>query len=191
MKAVLSTGFDISCGVPQGSCLGLILFLLYASRLFSVIQHHLPCAHAYADDLQLYLSFKPSVSQSQEIAITAMHRCIGDVRAWMVSNKLVINDKKTEFFIIGSKNQLGKVSVQSITVGSITVKPVCKVRNLGAWLDDNMSMNTHINKTCTKAFKGLYMVWQIRKFLTKENTQTIVHAFLLGIWTIVIRYCVD
>ena len=53
--------FDLRWGVPQGSCLGPLLFTIYSSDLFFLLESHLPTAHAYADDTQLYLSISPSV----------------------------------------------------------------------------------------------------------------------------------
>jgi len=47
------------CGVPQGLCLGPLLFTLYSSKLFIIIGKYTPCVHAYADDTQLHLFFKP------------------------------------------------------------------------------------------------------------------------------------
>ena len=65
------------------------------------------------------------------------------------------------------------------------------VRNLGSWFDAHMRMNVHIGKICSKAFRGLYNIRQIRKFLTVQSTKTPVHfisshldycnAFLFGL----------
>ena len=64
----LSKPFDLDCEVPQGNCLEPILFLLAASRLLKVLAKYHPEAHAYADDSQLYFSFKPDSSNSQREA---------------------------------------------------------------------------------------------------------------------------
>ena len=97
--------------------MGPVLFLLYASGLFKVMAKHLPEAHAYADNSQLYFSSKPSSSNSQREAIKVIEKCIAEVHIWMVSHRLLINDMKTEFLIIGSYQQLSKVSIESIAVG--------------------------------------------------------------------------
>jgi len=76
-----SKGSDLKCGVPQGSCLGPILFLFYVSRLYHVISRHLPDTHGYSDDNQLYLSFRPISAALESDAIFAVENCIADVRA--------------------------------------------------------------------------------------------------------------
>ena len=78
----------LSFGVPQGSCLGPLLFSAYASKLFEVTKTHLPNTHAHADDTQLYLSFKPDSSERETEAKCAMEWCIRAVRACMVEDKL-------------------------------------------------------------------------------------------------------
>lgn len=177
IKKEKSKTFNLNSGVPQGSCLGPILFLLYSSGLFQVVSRHLPDAHGYADDTQMYLSFKP-VSTSQDDAIRAIENCVAEVRAWMVSHKLLLNDTKTEFLIIGSRQQLSKVTINSVRVGDSDIEPVDSIKNLGSWFDKNMSMDIHIGKTCRKAFFSLYKIRQIRKFLTVESTKTLVHAIV-------------
>ena len=54
----------------------------------------------------------------------AMERCISDIRTWMLTDKLKLNDDKTEFMLIGTKQQLSKVNIDCLTVGSIDVVPV-------------------------------------------------------------------
>lgn len=158
--------------------MGPILFLFYISRLFSVISKHLPDCHGFPDDSQLYLSFRPLTFQVQEAAVGAVTTCIADVRSWYITNELMINDTKTEFMVIGSRQQLQKVNIDSIRVGDTDIRPVTSVRNLGVWFDATMSMETHVSKVCSKAFFGLYKIRQIRKFLSPDVTRTLVHAFV-------------
>ena len=151
---------------------------MYASRLFRIVERHLPSVQGYADDTQLYVSFRPGSSASQDEAVRAREACITDIRGWMASHQLMLNDNKTEFLIIGSRQQLCKVNIDNICVGTSEIKPASSVRNLGAWFDSSMTMNVHVGKVCSKAFRGLYMIRQIRKFLSEESTKTLIHAFV-------------
>ncbi|XP_044162898.1 uncharacterized protein LOC114956623 [Acropora millepora] len=97
----LSQKLNLEFGVPQGSCLGPLLFTIYASKLFDVIKEHLPTVHCYADDTQpLYVSFSPNKSTGQSEAVNAIQHCVKDVRNWMNNDKLLLNDDKTEFLMI-------------------------------------------------------------------------------------------
>ena len=153
--------------------MGPILFILYISRLYHVIANHLPSAHGCADDTQLYLSFRPNDRSSQDQAIASVEACISDVRAWLIYNRLLINDSKTEFLVVGSRHQLSKIAIDSITVGDSTFQPVNSIRNLGSWFDCNMSMSIHIGRSaarlfmaCIKFFKlGNSLILSPRKLL--------------------------
>ena len=178
INGTLSKKMDMCCGVPQGLFLGPLLFTLYVSKLFNIIKSHLPSVHSYADDTQLYFSFCPSDSTEELDALASMERCIADVRAWMTEDKLMLNDDKTEFLIIGSRRQLSKVSISSIRVCEADISPTPVAQNLGSWFDSCMNMDTHITKTCISAFFYLYNIRHIRKYLNIECTEKLVHAFV-------------
>ena len=110
VQGTLSRLFYLDCGVPQGSCFSPSLYAIYSSKLFNINELHPPDAYCYADDSQLYLSFRLADGlSSQTDAIQAMERCIEDIRHWMVSDRLLPNDEKTEFLLIGTRQQLSKV----------------------------------------------------------------------------------
>ena len=135
VQGSVSEKFDLKWGVPQGFCLGPLLFILYASELFNVLEAHLPSVHCYADDTQLYLSFRPNDNHGEDDALKAMELCVQDIRVWLSRDKLFMNDKKTEFLVIGTRQQLKKVSIGCLTIGAekmlVAEKPV---KNLGVLL---------------------------------------------------------
>ena len=178
ISGALSDSLSLDWGVPQGSCLGPLLYIMYSSRLFKIIERHLPDSHRYADDPQLYLSFEPDELSSQQDAIIAMQDCLKDIRLWMEHDKLLLNDEKTEFLIIGTRQQLSKVNISSITVGNSDVMRSSVVRNLGVFVDDKLSMNSHINKMCNTSFYYLHNIKRIRKHLARNQCATLADCRL-------------
>ena len=95
IKGTLSEKKQLTTGVPQGSWLGPVLFTIYVADLFHIIEKHLPEAQGYADDHQFYLSFRPIPSTNQTTSFTAVENCVAELRSWMISNMLMVNDSKT------------------------------------------------------------------------------------------------
>ena len=100
---VASTEKPLNCGVPQGSVLGPILFTAYTAPLTDIIQQHGLHFHCYADDIQLYVALP---SKKQDDTILALNGCLADIRNWMESNFLKLNDSKTESIVFGSQSKL-------------------------------------------------------------------------------------
>ena len=163
--------------VPQGSVLGPVMFTVYTSPLRDVILEHDVQYHFYADDTQLYLRLKPS-QQNVDIGITKLEACLKSVSQWMSNNFLKLNENKTEYMLIGSKRNLSKFSSDKIIVGNSEVKRVSQVRNLGVVFDSGMLMKSQISKVVSSASSHIHNIWRIRKYLTQQATEQIVHSFV-------------
>ena len=96
----------------------------------------------------------------------------------MRDDKLMLNDDKNELLVIGKERQLSRVSVDKIKIAQAEVSPVSSVRNLGTWFDSHLDMSTHVTKACASAFYYLYNIRHIRKYLSRESTERLVHAFI-------------
>ena len=176
----LSKPFKLECGVPQGSFPGPLLFTLHTSELFEIIKHHLPMIHSYADDSQVYISFSPNDRAEQLAVVRNVEDCIRDIRSWMLNNDLKFNDDKTEFLITGSSQQLGKLDNISIRVGNSDIHPVPLARNLGCWFDFRLSTASYITKICASSFYYIYNIRRIRKYLSQQSSEILVHAFVIS-----------
>ena len=93
----------VSCGVPQGSVLGPVLFLVYSADAIAISDKHGFSAHVYADDMQLY-----DHADQHDCAslIVRLSTCVGEISAWMASNRLCLNPRKTEIIWLGSTRRI-------------------------------------------------------------------------------------
>ena len=154
--------------VPQGSVLGPQWFTVYTYPIHDIIVKYDLRYHVYADDTQIYASFKPT----QDCANRTLERielCIQEIRTWMQNNFLKLNDDKTEFVLFGSRQQLSKVCVPHIRIGDSDISPVEKARNLGVIFDHSMCLNTQISSIVRSASFNIRNIGRIRRYLRPLN----------------------
>ena len=165
-------------GVPQGSKLGPILFNSYIAPLSELVREHGINDEKFADDEELILAFSADSELDQKLARQKMISCIADIRDYLKRNKLCNNGDKTELLIIGTKQQLSKLKINSIRVNGVTIQKATHVRNLGVIFDENLTMEHHIKKICKTGYFHLKNIAAIRNNIDKKDTEKLVHAFI-------------
>jgi len=116
-----STSSVVTCGVPQGSVLGPILFILYTADLTRLVDAHNLQVYLYAYDTQVYGFCDTEDSASFQNVVSA---CIDDISAWMRSNRLQLNAAKTEVMLCASSRRMHQVPAvpRSVSVPT-TLRP--------------------------------------------------------------------
>lgn len=164
--------------VPQGSVLGPKFFTMYTKPVGAICKKHGLSHHFYADDSQLYLSFKPTSVVTRTEAIRRVESCLNEIVSWMNNNMLKLNADKTEVIFFTSQNNEKHIETITVKIGDAEIKPSECVRNLGAFLDSKMNMDKHINTVCRSGYTQLRQIGHIRKYLTTDATKSLVNSLV-------------
>ena len=170
-----SDPWELLFGVPQGSVLGPILFTIYTLPVADILKKHNVMYHCYADDTQIYLSC--SVKNIQQ-AKQQMEQCIDEIRSWMSSNYLRLNDDKTEIVFIGRKSLVSKVGPVSLRIGNVSIGSTVQARNIGMIVDNVLNLKSHVNTICKGAWFHLRNVGFIKQYLDRNTCEKLLHAFV-------------
>ena len=142
-------------------------------------EKHCVHSHMYADDTQLYDSSTLVDAQSVRDRLTS---CISEVAKWCASRRLQLNAEKTEMIWFGSRSSLTKLQRinQSLQVGTNNIQPSSVVRDLGVYLDSELSMKQHVARTAAACFYHIRRLRQIRRRVGQEVTQQLVLALIMS-----------
>ena len=172
-----SSESPLKYGVPQGSVLGPVLFILYTTQLSDVIRGHSVSHEMFADDTQLLHS---SAIDDYPTLTSTLQSCTSDVDTWMSANKLKLNCEKTEAVrFYRQPHHSPDLLPSSLMLGSSTIEFSDTVRDLGVLLDSDLSMKQHVTKTCQLAYMELKKIAAIPPFLTEDATKTLVSSYIL------------
>uniref|UniRef100_A0A670HMU9 Reverse transcriptase domain-containing protein n=1 Tax=Podarcis muralis TaxID=64176 RepID=A0A670HMU9_PODMU len=169
-----SDPWALTCGVPQGSVLSPMLFNIYMQPLGEIIRRFGLGVHQYADDTQLYLSFKSEPVK----AVKVLCECLEAVGGWMTANRLRLNPDKTEVLFLGDRRRAGVED--SLVLNGVTVPLKDQVRSLGVILDSQLSMEAQVKSVSRAAVYQLHLVRRLRPYLPADCLARVVHALVIS-----------
>jgi len=165
-----STPREITCGVPQGSILGPLLFLIYVNDMSTVVKNKLLL---YADDSAILVSGK-----NKEHITSALSKDLELVSHWLVDNKLSLHLGKTESILFASKPKLKNEPNLDISCNGTKIKSTNSVKYLGATLDQHLSCESMVNEIIKKASSRLKFLHRKKSFLTVHTRKLLVSCLI-------------
>ena len=162
-----SKKLTITCGVPQGSVLGPLLFLIYINDMNKALSKS--TVHHFADDTNL-LSSSKKLNSLRKI----MNEELKLLFDWLCANRLSLNVAKTEFLIFRPQKKLNnKIKLR---LNDTTIRESTKIKYLGLLLDGNLSWNSHLTELSKKLSCAVGMLHKMKNLCSTETLKSIYYA---------------
>ena len=158
----ISESKSLAFGIPQGTILGPLLFILYINDLPNCLENSEP--QMYADDTHLTFA-----GNNVDIIEQKLNQDLISVSNWLVANKLTLNKSKTEFMVIGSRQRLGAFDRSpALKIDNVLIKQVGSTKSFGVHVDEHLTWNTHISHISKKIASGIGAIKRCRPFAPTE-----------------------
>ena len=173
----LSSSKEIKFGVPQGSILGPLLFIIYVNDLPQYMNDVLLVQ--YADDTQILLT--GDISELETIKRRA-EVILDKVRRYFNFNGLLLNENKTQCIYFGAWQYISKIPDNlKIVFNGNELSPQKHVKNLGVYMDCCMTFNAHVNKLHNKLMGVLLFLNRITKRFDQDSRKMVVQSLILSL----------
>lgn len=174
---VMSDKTETFYGVPQGSVLGPILFLIYVNDISNIFND---CQIIqYADDTQFIHS--GNIENLDEL-IHKSEETLKQLRLYFNTNGLMLNTKKTQCIFVGTRGLLAKIPEDThLNVDGTQISPVKSVKNLGVYFDSNMLFDSHIDELSKRVYGILMYINRLKDNFNKATKITIVQSLVLSV----------
>ena len=165
---------DMKYGVPQGSILGPLFFIIYVNDLLSLFDQKTVQILLYADDTVVYFAH-----EDPHIACTTVVNALSKIQHWCNQNKLTINTKKTKHMLV-APTSMRELSPQiDVKMGDTTLDNVAMYCYLGVIIDNALTFNEFLKGKCDKINLRLYQLIKMRKYITSDIACTIYKQVIL------------
>ena len=171
-----SKELTLQYGTVQGSVLGPKFFNIYVRSQPKVFEDSGFNTSSFADDSNGRKTF--SISFQYNVLTTDVSACISNVVSWSNARDLKINPEKTEIVLFFPKSLKDKTIIGGSFVGNDCIRYSKEVKNVGVWLDCNLTMEKHINSIVAHCYKLLKNIGRIRNVLTQKQTEMLVHPVI-------------
>ena len=165
----LSQPCQVLSGVPQGSILGPLLFLIYINDITNISLSPQSNLILYADDI---LYFHPVISSS---CMTSIQNDLNIISEWISSHFLSINTNKSKYMIITRKSSQFVFSLPPVTLNSTPIELVSSFKYLGVIISSNLSWSLHIQSVSSKVRKLTGMIY--RNFYKSSSPQILLKLY--------------